>query len=156
MKRVLIAYYSTSGKAEQMAQYIAEGVRFNGLEAVVKETKDVQDADMLLKYDGYILGSPTFSLDIPQPMQKFLGILKKIDLEGKLAGAFGSYRHDVGYQHDNHAPTLIFDILRNEHRMEPFELGPFSLQENKVESGEGMKACHDYGRRFGQRLNSQS
>jgi flavodoxin len=153
MKKVLIAYFSTSGKAEQMAQYIAEGVRFNGLEAVVRNIKDIKDAEELIGFDGYIIGSPTFSLDMPLPVQKFLATSKKINLEGKLGGAFGSYRHDVGYQHDNHAPTLIFDILRNENKMEPFELGPFSLQENKVETGEGMKACHDYGRRFGERLN---
>lgn len=153
MKKVLIAYFSTSGKAEQMSQYIAEGVRFNGLEAVIRNIKDIRDAEELIGFDGYIIGSPTFSLDMPLPVQKFLAMSKKINLEGKLGGAFGSYRHDVGYQHDNHAPALIFDILRNENKMEPFELGPFSLQENKVETGEGMKACHDYGRRFGERLN---
>jgi flavodoxin len=154
VKRVLIAYFSTSGKSKQMAEFIAEGVRFNGVEAVAKEIKEITDADDLIKYDGYILGSPTFSLDVPGAMQRFITMLKKFNLQGKLAGSFGPYRHDVGYQHDSHAPTLIFDTLRNEHKMEPFELGPFSLQEDKVETGEGMKACHDYGRRFGQRLNT--
>jgi len=86
MKRVLIAYYSTSGKAEQMAQYIAEGVALTDWR-LCKETKDIQEADELSKYDGYILGSPTFSPRYTETNANFLGILKKIDLEGKLAGA---------------------------------------------------------------------
>jgi flavorubredoxin len=152
MKKVLIAYFSTSGKTEKMSQYIAEGVRFNGLEAVVKSIQDIRAAGDLDEFDGYIIGSPTFSLDIPQPVQKFLDMSKTAKLTGKLCGAFGSYTHDVAYRHDNYAPNLIFNILRNVNKMEPFELGPFSLQESMIETGEGMKACHDYGRRFGQKL----
>jgi hypothetical protein len=38
--------------------------------------------------------------------------------------------------------------------MEPFELGPFNLKEEFVETSEGMKACHDYGRIFGEKLGS--
>jgi flavorubredoxin len=152
MKRVLIAFLSTSGKTEQMAQYIAEGVRFNGLEAIIKNMMDIKDTGDIDGFDGYIIGSPTFSLDMPVPVQTFLAMSKRVNLQGKLGGAFGSYRHDVGYRHDNYAPNLIFEILRNENKMEPFELGPFSLQEDMISSSEGMKACHDYGRRFGQQL----
>jgi len=30
MKKVLVAYFSLSGKTEKMAEYVAEGVRFSG------------------------------------------------------------------------------------------------------------------------------
>ncbi len=56
--RVLIAYYSATGKTEKMAEYIAEGVRFSSHEAVVKKIGDIKDAAELAGYDGYIFGSP--------------------------------------------------------------------------------------------------
>ncbi len=152
MMKVLIAYYSTSGKTERMAEYIAEGVRFSGHNAVVKKVTDINNATELAGFDGYIIGSPTFSVDVPHPMTTFLSIVEKANLKGKMCGAFGSYRHDMGYAHDTHAPAVIFDILQKKYEMEPFELGAFALQEDIVETGEGMKGCQDYGRIFGEKL----
>jgi flavodoxin len=37
MKKVLIAYDSRTGKTQQMAEYIAEGVRISGNEAEVRK-----------------------------------------------------------------------------------------------------------------------
>ena len=154
MKRVLIAYLSHTGRTEMMAQYIAEGIRISGQEAVVKKIADIKSPDELATYDGYIFGSPTYSLDVPEAMQKFLLVVERAGLEGKLGGAFGSYTHDVSYKHDAYAPAIIFDTLRDVYKMEPFELGPFHLKEELVETSEGMRACHDYGRVFGEKLGS--
>ena len=71
-----------------------------------------------------------------------------------MGGAFGSYAHDVGYKHDTYAPAIIFDTLQNTCKMDPFELGPFALQEGTIKTSEGMKACQDYGRVFGEKLVS--
>ncbi len=150
--KVLIACFSSTGKTEAMAQYIAEGVRFSGREVVVKKVEDLKSATDLAGYDGYLFGSPTFSQDVPKPVKTFLSLAQKAKLEGKLGGAFGSYRHDVSYQHDAYAPAIIFNILEKENKMRPFDLGPFNLQENKVETREGIKACQDYGRVFGEKL----
>ena len=152
MKKVLIAYFSLTGKTETMAQYIAEGVRFSGQEVVVKKIEDIKSATDLAGYDGYIFGSPTFSLDLPKPVKTFLSINRKAKLEGKIGGAFGSYRHDVSYKHDNYAPAIIFNILQKENKMKPFELGSLNLKEDNVETREGMKTCQDYGRVFGEKL----
>lgn len=153
MKKVLIAYFSSTGKTETMAQYIAEGVRFSGQEAVVKKTGDIKAVADLAGYDGYIFGSPTFSLDLPKPVRTFLTLTQKAKLEGKLGGAFGSYRHDVSYQHDAHAPAIILDVLEKEQKMKPFELGPFTLREDNLETRDGIKACQDYGRIFGEKVS---
>ena len=72
MKKVLIAYFSTGGTTEKMAQYIAEGIRFNEQEATIKRVSDIKDARQVTDFDGYIFGSPTFSLEIPQKMDLFL------------------------------------------------------------------------------------
>jgi flavodoxin len=152
MKKVLIAYFSASGRTEKMAEYIAEGVRFSGCEAVAKKIKDIKDAAELVGYDGYIFGSPTYSQDVPEPVRTFLSMAKKVNLEGKMCGTFGPYTHDVSYQHDSYAPAIIFAVLQNENKIKPFELGPFNLKEEAVETSEGMKTCQDYGRVFGEKL----
>ena len=153
MKKVLIAYFSTSGKTGEMADYIAEGIRFCDLQAVVKKMNEINNPAELKGYDSYIIGSPTFSLDIPNPVKTFLTMLNDVNLAEKLAGAFGPYLHDAAYQHNEHAPALVLDILLKEHKMNPFELGALNLREDMLETGDGIKACHEYGRIFGQKLN---
>lgn len=152
MKKVLIAYFSFTGKAETMAQYIAEGVRFSGQEAFVRKMEELKGAPDLAAYDGYIFGSPTFSSDLPKPVKSFLSLAQKAKLGGKTGGTFGSYRHDIAYRHDDYAPAILFDLLQKEIKMKPFDLGPFNLQEDVVETREGIKACQDYGRVFGEKL----
>jgi flavodoxin len=154
MKKVLIAYFSATGTTEKMAEYIAEGIRISGQGVMVRKTSEVKAPDDLGGYDGFIFGSPTYSLDLPEPMKKFLLTLEKAGLEGKLAGAFGSYTHDVSYQHEDYAPAIMLKTLQDICKMEPFELGPFNLQEEVVKTDEGIKACHDYGRVFGEKLGS--
>ena len=43
MGKVLIAYYSRTGKTEKMAEYIAEGVRFSGNSAEIKKLADIKN-----------------------------------------------------------------------------------------------------------------
>ena len=166
--KVLIAYISLSGTTEKMAEYIAEGVRFSGQQVVAKNISDIKSANDLADYDGYIFGSPTYHRDMAEPMKTFLFLAKKANLEGKLAGAFGSYTHS------GDAPAIIFDTMQYVYKMEPFELGALNLKEALLEetgrgepshrqyiagevhgeAGEGMRACQDYGKVFGQKLGS--
>ncbi|MBI2868978.1 MAG: flavodoxin domain-containing protein [Chloroflexi bacterium] len=154
MKKVIVVYYGVTGSTEKMAQYIAEGVRFTGNQVVVKNIKDIKTTE-LRGYDGYIFGSPTFSLDIPGPMKVFLAGVEEAALKGKPGGAFGPYRHDMSYEHSTHAPALIFEMLETRYKMKPFELGPFSLKEDVVDTSQGMETCQDYGRVFGEKLGNE-
>ncbi len=147
MKKVLIAYASLTGRTQRMAEYIAEGVRFSGHEAVAKKTSEIRTAEDLADYDGYIFGSPTYHRDMAGPMKTFLFLAKEADLEGKPAGAFGSYTHS------GDAPAMILDTMEYVYRMEPFSLGSFNLKEALLDTQEGMRACHDYGRTFGEQLD---
>jgi len=166
--KVLIAYFSLTGKTEKMAEYIAEGVRFSGQQAVVKKISDIKSANDLADYDGYIFGSPTYHRDMAEPMKPFLFLAKKANLEGKLAGAFGSYTHS------GDAPAIIFDTMQYVYKMEPFELVALNLKEAMLEetrrgeqshrqyisgkvygeAGEGMRSCQDYGRAFGEKVGT--
>jgi len=148
MKKVLIAYFSLSGNTEKMAEYIAEGVRFSGQQAVIKRISELKSANDLAGYDGYIFGSPTYHRDMAEPMKTFLFLAKKANLEEKLAGAFGSYTHS------GDAPAIIFDTMQYVYKMVPSELGSFNLKEAVVATGEGMRSCQDYGRVFGEKLAS--
>jgi flavodoxin len=153
MKRVLVAYSSVSGTTQKMAEYIAEGVRFSRQSVEVKKIEEINMPGEVIGYDGYIFGSPTYSLDIPPSVLTFLNMIEKSDMEGKMCGTFGSYTHDVSYKHDNYAPAMILDILQQKFKMRPFELGPFSLKQDLIDTNEGMKNCHDYGRFFGQKVS---
>ena len=148
MGKVLIAYFSLTGKTEKIAEYIAEGVRFSGQQAVVKNISDIKSANDLADYDGYIFGSPTYHRDMAEPMKTFLFLAKKASLDGKLAGAFGSYTHS------GDAPAIIFDTMQYVYKREPFELGSFNLKEAVIETSEGMRSCQDYGRVFGEKVST--
>jgi flavodoxin len=154
MKKVLIAYFSATGTTQKMADYIAEGIRFSGNQAVTKKIGEIKDVSELGGYDGYIFGSPAYSGELSEPVKTFLKMAEKAGLEGKPAGTFGSYSHDIGYKHDTYEPAIIFDTLQNVHKMKPFELGAFALKEEAFETGEGIKSCQDYGKVFGEKLNS--
>ena len=67
-------------------------------------------------------------------------------MEGKLAGAFGSYTHS------GDAPAFILETMEYVFKMEPFELGSFNMKEALIETPDGIKACQEYGKTFGQRL----
>jgi flavodoxin len=56
MSKILVAYASLTGNTEKMAQYIAEGVRFAGGQAIVKNIADIKDPADLEGFDGYIFG----------------------------------------------------------------------------------------------------
>jgi flavodoxin len=146
MAKVLVVYYSLTGKTQMMAEYLAEGLRFAAHEAVVKKTSEIVTFEDLNGYDGYLFGSPTYHQDMAGPVKTFLFQVRGADVAGKLAGAFGSYTHS------GDAPAMVFDTMRYVYRMRPFYLGPFNLLEAKVGTQDGMRACHDYGRTFGEKL----
>jgi len=144
--KVMIAYASITGNTEKMAQYIAEGVRFSGCEAIVKSISAIKDAAEMDGFNGYIFGSPTYHRDMAGNMKTFLFLARKANLEGKLAGAFGSYTHS------GDAPLLVLETMQYVFKMEPFTLSSFNLKEALIDMADGMKACQEYGKKFGQEL----
>lgn len=146
MGKVLIVYYSTTGRTRRMAELIAEGIRFTGHEAVVKEVADIGTPADLNGFDGYLFGSPTFYSDIAEPVKSMLVLAGAADLAGKPAGAFGSHAHS------GNAPAKLLETMQYDLSMRPFDLGAFKLLEQDVPTQEGLRSCHDYGRTFAERL----
>ncbi|HOK56627.1 MAG TPA: NAD(P)H-dependent oxidoreductase [bacterium] len=97
MGKVLIIYHSRTGNTEEMAKSVAEGVKEEGVDVVLKPVEKT-DCDDLLDADGIIVGSPTYfglpSAEIKKLFDdsvKFYG-----SLEGKVGGAFTSSAHIGG------------------------------------------------------------
>lgn len=153
MKKILVVFYSKSGTTESMAQYIAEGIRFTGNHAEVRKIDDIRSSQELEGYDGIILGTPTYYQDIPEEGKKLLELMKSLSLNGRLAGAFASYRHEVGYTKGGQSADIALDYMENSLKMKRFELGALKLKDDMVDSPEGMRACQDYGRIFAQSLS---
>ncbi|OGP64782.1 MAG: nitric oxide synthase [Deltaproteobacteria bacterium RBG_16_42_7] len=148
MKRVLIAYYSRTGKTQAMAEYIAEGVRVSGNDAELKKISEIGIEKDFKGYDGFIFGCPTYHRDMTENMKTFLFIAQKGGLEGKAGGAFGSHTHS------GDAAKLIFDTMEFVFKMDMVNLGPFLLKEDIIGTEEGLRACQQYGKALGEKLKS--
>jgi len=138
MKRILIAYFSLKSHTEQMAKYVAEGVRVGGCEAEVKPINELKSKEDIQGYDGYIFGCPTYHKDMTENMKRFLFQAADADLSGKAGGSFGSSTHS------GEAPSYIFETMEHALHMKMTDLGPFKLKEDEIEAN--MDACQDYGK----------
>jgi len=107
MSKVLVIYYSRTGNTKKMAEFIVEGIEKEGLEAVIKDVKDV-NADEFLKYEAIIIGSPTYYGTMAAEIKKLLDETVKFHgkLDGKIGAAFASSANIAGGNE-----TTILDIL---------------------------------------------
>jgi NAD(P)H dehydrogenase (quinone) len=90
-----------------MAESIVEGINKEGIEPVIKAVKDV-DVNELLKYEGIIIGSPTYYGTKAAEIKKLLDESVKFHgkLDGKVGAAFSSSANIAGGNE-----TTILDIL---------------------------------------------
>lgn len=107
MPKILIAYYTRTGNTAKMAGNIAEGIKKEGIEPVVKEVKDVK-ADELLDYDAIIIGSPTYYGTMSAEIKKLFDDSVKFHgkLDGKIGASFASSANVAGGNE-----TTILNIL---------------------------------------------
>jgi len=146
MKKVLIAFVSRTGNTEKMAEYIAEGVRFSGNEAVIKKISDLKNTKDITGFDGYVLGCPTYHRDMTGGMKTFLFMAEKANLLGKMGGAFGPYTHS------GESAPMLFDTMNYVFKMDMVDMGALSLKDAVLESDDGLKACQDYGKAVGEKF----
>ena len=149
MKKVLISYFSRTGKTQQMAEFIAEGVRISGHDAEIRKISEIKNEKELAGFDGYVFGSPTYHRAMPGLVETFLFLAQKANLSGKVGGAFGSYTHS------GDAPKMIFDTMEFVYKMNVVDLGSLNLLEQVLDTREGLKACQDYGKAIGEKLGTQ-
>ena len=146
MKKALVAYHSRTGKTETMADYIAEGLRMTGVEVVLKKITEIDNELDIVGFDAYVFGCPTYHKDMTGGMKQFLFKAELANLTGKIGGAFGSHTHS------GESAPMIYETMMHVFKMDMTTLGPLNLTEAKVLSVDGQKACQDYGKAIGEKL----
>jgi flavodoxin len=150
MQKVLVAYNSRTGNTENIAEYIAEGARMAGLRADIRKIGDIKSEADLNGYDGYIFGCPTYHRDMTNGMKTFLFMADKVNLVGKIGAAFGSYTHS------GESAGMVFDTMQHVFKMDMVDLGALNLKEHIIDTPEGIKACHDYGKAVAAKFTRQA
>ncbi len=103
MGKLVIVYDSETGNTERMAKSIEDGVKsVGGVDIVVKKIGEPFSLKILSDADAIILGAPAYYAYVTPKMRYFIEQLKqesesgRLELAGKLGGAFGSYGWDGG------------------------------------------------------------
>lgn len=146
MKKVLVGYVSRTGNTEKMAEFIAEGIRLSGNDATVIKIGTINSEKDLEGYDGYVFGCPTYHRDLVGSMKTFLFLAQKVNMVGKIGGAFGSYTHS------GESAQMIYDTMQHVYKMDMVDLGALNLKEQIVGTDEGVRACQDYGKNIGNKF----
>ena len=145
MSKALIVFASRSGNTQRIAELIAEGIRFGGLEAKVSSVTEIKSEADLEGYDIYLFGSATYHGEMLDSMKRLLFLAEKAGLEGKVGGAFGAW----GWSGE--ASGRIFETMKHIFKMNMLN-GVLPLKESSVEGG--IKAAQDYGREAAQQAGA--
>lgn len=144
MAKVLVVYATRTGETQNIAELIAEGVRFTGHEADVVGVKEIKNASDLDGYDGYVFGSSTYHGEMLQGMKTFLFLAENANLEGKIGGAFGAF----GWSGE--ANDRVFNTMK--HILKMSMVGD-TLRLKSSSLGGGQQMAQDYGRGIAKKLD---
>jgi flavorubredoxin len=145
MAKALVVYATRTGATKDIAELIAEGIRFTGAEATVANVTGVKKEADLEGYDAYVFGSATYHGEMMQGMKTMLFLAEKVNLEGKVGGSFGAF----GWSGE--ALGRIFDTMTNIFKMDMVG-GPLRLKSASL--GGGTQMAQDYGREIGKKLGT--
>ena len=143
MAKALIVYATRTGETQRIGELIAEGLRFSGIDATVKNVKDISKETDLQGYDAVILGSATYHGDMMQGMKTMLFLAEKANLEDKVGGAFGAF----GWSGE--APDRIFNTMKNIFKM---DMTSDALRLKSTSLGGGLEMAQEYGREIARKL----
>ncbi len=143
MSKALILYSTRSGQTKVIGEFIAEGLRSNGIDVAIVDVKNIKNEVDLTGYDAYVLGSATYHGDMMKAMKTFLFLAEKADLKGKAGASFGAF----GWSGE--APERIYDTMKNIYKMNMVN-GPLMLKSSAF--GGGIKMAHDYGKEIAKKI----
>ena len=144
-KKVLVLYYSGSGNTKKMAKAMAEAMKSAAVNATVGDVGKF-DISLLLKYDGIVLGSPTYFSNMAWQVKKVIdeSIVHYSGgkLKGKVAGIFTS----AGTSRDGKDCLKMLEVaLGFHHGMNVIE----GILRVDGESDENIeKRCQEYGKKL--------
>jgi len=143
MPKAIVVYASRTGNTKEMAELIAEGIRFSGGEAEVVDVARITKEKDLQGYDAYVFGSATYHGEMMQPMKTMLFLAEKTNLEGKVGAAFGAF----GWSGE--APDRIFNTMKHVLNM---NVVSDALRLKSTKLGGGVKMAQDYGREIAKKM----
>jgi len=143
MAKVLVVYATRTSSTRDIADLVAEGIRFSGNEAVVVEVKDIKSEADFEGFDGYVFGSPTYHGEMLQSMKTMLFLAEKANLEGKVGGAFGA--HGWSTEAQDRIYNTMKEVFKMDMAKDPLLLKSASL-------GGGVQMAQDYGKEIGSKL----
>ncbi|MGA8831396.1 MAG: flavodoxin domain-containing protein [Desulfomonilaceae bacterium] len=146
MAKALLVFATRSGQTQNIADLIAEGIRFTGVEAKVIFATQLTKQGELEGYDAYVFGSATYHGEMMQAMKTLLFLAAKLDLDGKVGGSFGAF----GWSGE--APDRIYDTMQNILKMDMIG-GPLRLKSAVIQGG--MQMAQDYGREIGKKISGK-
>lgn len=143
MAKALVVFATRTGETRKIGELIAEGLRFSGVNAILKDVKEITKQSDLEGYDALVLGAATYHGEMMASMKTLLFLAEKVDLESKVGGAFGAF----GWSGE--APNRIFDTMKNIFKMNMVS-DPLRLKSSSL--GGGIKMAQDYGREIAKKL----
>ena len=152
MSKLAIVYHSAHGHTEHIARQVCLGTReVAGIEATLVKAEELTSRpDELLRYDGFILGSPTYLGGVSGPFKSFMDATGRLwrthQLKGRLAAGFTVSSLPAGDKQSTLLSMFVFcmqhgmlwvgnPILPEQHFGVPYELAA-----NRLGSWSGLMA----------------
>lgn len=145
MAKALIVYATRTGETRQIADLIAEGLRFFFVEVTVTDANNIKTEKDLEGYEAVIMGSATYHGEMMQKMKTLLFLAEKAKLEGKVGASFGAF----GWSGE--APDRIFNTMQNIFKMNMVS-GPLRLKSSSLGGGIGM--AQSYGKEIAKKIGA--
>ena len=145
-KTLVIFYISAYGSTTQMAQMIRDGAeQVAGVRASLYDMEGGDSdlfVDLVEDADGILIGSPTINGDAVKPAWDLVSSFAKINVKGKLAGAFGSF----GWSGE--AVRMLEDRMRGLKMRLPLD----GVRIKLIPSIDELEQCRRYGQEAGEHL----
>jgi len=157
MKNIAIIYHSAHGHTAHIAAHVLEGIQgVPGVRAALLQAQDLtHKPDDLLRYDGVILGSPTYLGGVSGPFKTFMDatgrLWKTQQLKNKLAAGFTVSSLPAG---DKQSTLLSMWVFAMQHGMvwvgnpilpEQHAGVPYDEAANRLGSWSGLMAQAGHG-----------
>jgi flavorubredoxin len=150
-RKIVVIFDSKTGNTEKMAKAIAEGAKtVEGVQIELHKIGTRFSMHILDQAHGIILVSPTEYGNVTPGMRAFIESMvdlkkaKKLKLDGKTGGAFGSYGWDGGWVTDRLARSM--KSLGIELASQPLSMVDMDVKKNSLDS------CQELGKKIAEKL----
>ena len=131
-----------SGNTEYIANLIGEGFKQTGTSVEIKDILEI-DVKELQNYDGILLGAYTWGDgELPDEFIDFYEEMDSLNLQGKIATAFGSC--DSSYEHFGGAVDILLEKLK----MLGADVVLEGLKIEQTPTGTDKEKCIRFGKLF--------